>query len=53
MAMAAVNLNQDWVEASEIITVKERSEEVFGSARDKFLGSLDITTKNLFGEIER
>jgi hypothetical protein len=33
MAMAAANLNQDWVEASEIITVKEKSKEMFGSAR--------------------
>jgi len=33
MAMAAANLNQDWVEASEIITVKERSEGMFGSVR--------------------
>jgi hypothetical protein len=51
MAMAAANLNQDWVEASEIITVKQRSEEGFGSAsRDKFLGQLDLRTKKLFDQ---
>ena len=53
MAIAAPNETQDNVEAPEIIRVKEKSEGLFGSARDKFLGQLDITTKNLLGWIQR
>jgi hypothetical protein len=41
MAIAAPNETQDNVEAPEIIRVKEKSEGLFGSARDKFLGQLN------------